>query len=502
MTRGTMRQMTLAAACAAMVLGAAVVSGPAHAVTSLEGYSEAYTHVTGESRIWRLSNSQLLAELRVKSGPWQNTEGFLKFQGLSTKWDNTRWENFFFLKEGHLKFRGNRVEAYLFTGQDRFWLNEPLLGMVSQDIIKDDYDGPKAQGVRLDAWGLWGFTLSAFYSDKSTQYPVILAPDVPSGNTSYLADIFSTDDFAGGRLRRPLLGDRLVLGSTFGRKAYATGSRDYDQVAGLDLEAALGDLVPPLRGLGRTTLFAEAGRNFSGWLGDREPTGWKMELRDIGFGPLTLLGSLHDYDFDFYTSGLARGDIWDDNDYHGHYLEANYRLPRKAVNLKTWRMRDKPHTFTSTRRPVEETGGEVYVEFVRGFKGKVLYKRYANKDGTWPNLLFEVTGENRLAKIRTQFRIKDMGTDYQVRVFGFEADANLTEKWKLYTRLLTVDEKTEARETVFAQLQYRGWQSAECFVEYGDGGQSNDLANTEGFVGHGVSSTTARVVKAFLRIYY
>jgi hypothetical protein len=494
-----LRSASIVVGVAAVVL---VTCGTSLAVTSLEGYTEAFTQVSGDSRVWHLDNPQLLGELRIKASPWQNTEGFLKMQSLSNKWDNDRWENFFFLKEGHLKFRGNRIETYLFTGQDRFWLNEPLLNMVSQDVIKDDDNGPKTQGIRLDAWNLWGFTVAAFYTDKSTQYPSILNPDVPAGNTAYLADIFSTDDYAGGRLRRSFLRDRLVAGATVARKNYSTGTRDYDQIAGCDVEMALGDLFGPVSRFGRTSLFAEAGRNYSGWLEDRHPSGWKLELRDVGYGPLTLIGSLHDYDNDFYTLGLARGDIWDDNDYHGHYLELNYRLPRKAINLKGWRYREKPHTFTSTRRPFEETGGEVYVEFVRGFKGKVSYKRFINKDGTWPNLFFEVTGENKLAKIRTQFRIRDMGTDYQVLVYGFEADANLTEKWKFYTRVLTVDEKTEARESVFAQVQYRGWQSAEFFVEYGDGNQSNDLANTDWFTSHDNESVTARVFKIFLRLNY
>jgi hypothetical protein len=490
-----------------ILVGTALVAlaacGTAYAVTSLEGYTEAFTQISGDSRVWRLDNPKLLAEFRLKASPWQNVEGYLKAQSLSNKWDNERWENFLFFKEGHLKFRGNRVETYLFSGQDRFWLNEPLLNMVSQDVIKDDSDGPKTQGVRLDAWNIWGLTLTAFYTDKSTQYPVTLNPYLPAGNTSYAAPyLFSTDDYVGGRVRRAFLRDRLVVGATSARKDYSTGPRNYDLVAAGDVEAALGDLVPPLARFGRATLFTEFGRNFSGWLEDEEPFGWKAELRDVGIGPLTLVTSLHDYDDNFYTPGLAKGEIWDDNDYHGHYVQADYRLPRKAINLKVWRSRDKPHTPTSTRQSVEETGGEVYVEFLRGFKGKVTYSRYVNKDGTWPNLFFEVAGENKLAKIRTQFRIKDMGTDYQLRVFGFEADANLTDKWKFYTRLLAVDEKTEARESVFAQIYYRGWQSAEFFIEYGNGDQSNDLVNDGDFVNHDSSATTARVFKIFLKLNY
>jgi hypothetical protein len=181
----------------------------------------------------------------------------------------------------------------------------------------------------------------------------------------------------------------------------------------------------------------------------------------------------------------------------------DYRLPRKAINLKGWRFRNEPHTLTSERQPFEETGGEIYVEFRHGFTGKVEYKRHINKDGTWPNAFFEVAGENRIVRIRAQYRIKDLGTDYEIKAFGFEATANLTEDWKFYTRLLTVDEKTEARETVFAQIQYNGWQSAEFFVEFGDGNQSNDLVNDDGdFVNNGINDNTRLYFKAFMRLYY
>jgi hypothetical protein len=486
----------------AAAAAAAALQGPCLAATMLEGYTEGFFQLNGESRVWRLDNPQLLVELRVKSTPWPNTEAFLKMQGLSNKWDNERWENFFFLKEGHLKFRGNRIETYVFSGQDRFWLNEPLLNIVSNDIIKDDDYGPKAQGIRLDFWDVWGITGTAFYSDKSTPYPSSYWPELPAGNASDIPDVVSTDDHRGGRLKRALFQDRLVLGGTYARKDYSSGSRDYDEVIATDFEMALGDLFDPFSRLGRVTVIGEVGRNLSGWLAEEDPQGWKLELRDIGAGPLTMIGSLYDYDDDFYTLGLARGDIWDDNDYHGHYLQVDYRVPRKAINLKGWRYRNKPHTFTSDRQPFEETGGEVYVEFVHGFIGKVEYKRHRNKDGAWPNVIFEVSGENKLLKIRTQFRIKDMGTDYEVKVYGFEANANLTDVWKFYSRLLTVDEKTEARETIFAQVQYTGWQSAEFFLEFGDWGQSNDLTNTEWFVDHGNNDTTRRQFKAFMKLYY
>ena len=477
--------------------------GLSKAATQLEGYSELFAQLSAESRVWRLDNPQLLAELRFKSAPWPNTEAFLKTQAFSNKWEAEQWENFFFIKEGHLKFRGDRIETYIFTGQDRFWINEPLLNIVSQDVVKDDWDGPKAQGMRLDFWDTWGFTGTAFYSDKSTPYPLWVEPNISFGYPYAIGDLISTDDHRAARVKRSFLRDRMILGSTYARKDYSSGRRDYDEVAAADFEVALGNMVGSLSRLGRVTLIGEGGKNTSGWLGTRDPYGWKIELRDVGVGPLTMIANLYDFDDDFYTLGLAKGDIWDDNDYYGHYLQLDYRLPRKAINLKGWRSRGKPHTFTSQKQPFEETGGEIYVEFIHGFTGKIEYKRHINKDGTWPNVFFEVSGENRIVKIRAQFRIKDMNTDYELRAFGFEANANLTEQWKFYTRLLTVDEKTEARETVFAQIQYTGWQSAEFFVEFGDWQQSNDLVNDDwDFVNHGINDNTRLLFKAFMRLYY
>jgi hypothetical protein len=174
----------------------------------------------------------------------------------------------------------------------------------------------------------------------------------------------------------------------------------------------------------------------------------------------------------------------------------------KEINLKGWRFRDKPHDDTIDPRPREENGIQAWIRFVRNFTGLVEYKKHINKDGTWPNLFLAIQGENRLVRIRATYRIKDWDTRYEINAYGFEANANLTERWKLYARILTVDEKTEARETVFAQIQYTGWSNAEAFLEFGDSGSSWDLVNTDGFVNNDSNQVTTRVFKAFMRLYY
>ncbi len=154
---------------------------PASAITTLEGYSDLMTEISsngGGDPSWGMANPRLYAELRLKTSPWTDIDTFLKFAAESSDWVNDANDTDvkrtdLFLKEGHIRFRGNRVEAYLFTRQDRFWLNEPLLGVLDQGRVKDDSYGPRAQGVRLDFWDTYGFQGAAFYSDTSYEndYP-------------------------------------------------------------------------------------------------------------------------------------------------------------------------------------------------------------------------------------------------------------------------------------------------------------------------------------------
>jgi len=485
-----------------IILAVLIFQGVCLGATSLEGYSEFFGQLDGESRRWRFSNPQFLTELRLVSSPWSNTEVYLKTQAFSNRWDNYNWENFLMVREAHLRFRSTRVEGYLFFGQDRFWLGEPLLNIVSNDIIKDDDYGPKAQGIRVDFWDLWGISGSGFFSDKSTAYPATYWPLFPTGPDFARGDIVSSDDFRGIRVKRSFLGTRYLLGGTYARKEYGSGRDDFDESFALDFEANFGDIIPALKPFGTMTLVGEAGKNISVYAGDEDPLGWKLELRGVGYRGLSFIGSLYDFDNGFYTLGLARGDIWENNGHGGHYLQLDYRIPLKEINLKAWRFRDKPHDDTIDPRPREENGIQAWIRFVRNFTGLVEYKKHINKDGSWPNLSFMIQGENRLVRIRAQYRIKDMNTRYEISAYGFEANANLTERWKLYARILTVDEKTEARETVFASIQYTGWSSADFFVEFGDGGASWDLANSDGFVNNDSNQVTTRVFKTFMRLYY
>jgi len=522
----TGRRGAASRSAAVVVAAVLLVTGAvaARAVTTLEGYSE----VMGELRssgggdpTWELSNPKLYVELRLKASPWRNVDSFLKLSAESNRWQDDLKDTKVFLREAHMRYRADRFEAHLFTGQDRFWLNEPLLEIVNSGVVKHDDWGPRAQGVRVDFWDVYGFSGAAFYSERSdyawqdwsklSESEQEMYPGAAEGDTV----TSSTDDYRAFRITRNMLGDRVYLGTTYARKdfsatAYHGDPENFDEVVAFDAELALGDLLPVLTRFGRVTWVSEFGVNTSGHLWDDENprrTGFKTELRDVRLGPLRALGAYETYGSDFYTLGLASGDKNNLNDYEQYYLEGHYRVPRKAINLKGWRRHAEPKhpgltSYSNSVGTVDEWGTEAYVEFVNGFTGKAEYKVYEDDNGVWPNLFFEVTGENRLVKLRTQFRIRDIDSVYELTAYGFEANVNLSDTWKFYARVMNVDEQTESRQTAFAQVRYLGWSGAEFFVEFGNPDHSNDLVNDGDFVDHGSSTTTEQVFKAFLRIYY
>ncbi len=507
---------------ALLLLTAAV--GDAAAVTTLEGYSELMSELSssgGGDPSWRLDNPKLYAELRLKTSPWQGVDSFLKISAESNRLDENLKDTKLYFREVHMHYRADRFETYLFSGQDRFWLNEPLLEIVNSGVVKNDNYGPRAQGIRADFWGLNGFTGAAFLSERSdylsTDWSNLSAGEQADYPGSAPGDTItsSTDDYRAVRITKNLMTDRVYLGGTYARKDYNTtayqGERhDFDEVSAFDAEFALGDLVPFLQQFGRVTWVSEVGANTSGHLwssDDPRRYGFKTELRDVHLGPFRFKGDFEEYGEDFYTVGLASGDKNNLNDYTQYYGEAHYRIPTKAINLKGWRRHAEPNHPGATSQSnsvgtMDEWGTEAYVEFVNGFTGKTEYKVYEDNNGVWPNLFLEVTGENRLVKLRTQFRIKDIDSVYELTAYGFEANVNLSDKWKFYARILNVDEQTESRQTAYAQLRYLGWGGAEFYLEFGNPDQSNDLVNDGDFVQHGSGATTEQVFKAYLKIYY
>jgi hypothetical protein len=523
---------------AAGLAAACLATAPARAANKVEGYYEAEVSAQKDDGRWHFGSPgsngmpKHYTELKFFSWPSENYEIFAKLRAESNRDDDRTstvdyytppWLN----GEGHLKIRRNKYEAYLFYRQNRFYINdEPLLRLVDDNKLKNDDWGPKAQAVRLDFWetdilGVPNLGGTIIVSDNGGTF---------SNNG---VDVDNGDDSIIARLRHKAWNNRIETGLMYLRKDWTDTSRDdwrellglmYNNIYSFDLAFSPRNLVDTGLRLGPlnleqsrwTTQIAYSQRPYHETVfGDsrHRARALAVEARDLHVGDLTLHGWYNDFGEDFRDYLSSRFD--DSREYnrvqkHG---EAIWLVPGKAVTTKviydTYRKRvaDEPG---GGLRPAEEWYGEVYMEFINGFKARFAYRNWHGFDGssevndfyTYPDWFGEISVENFLAKIRLQGRIHDAGTFRQVMIFGFDMNVNITERLKGYLRAMNVDEETEARHTMFAQLKYDiGWGS-EIYFEYGDPGQSDNLAYTDWFVNESNNDNLRDRFKLLLKAWY
>lgn len=529
----------LAALAAIIALLPAV---PAGAVSKLEGYYEVQTAFQRTGKQWQFGPPsgdgipRHYLELKYLSFPYDNLESFFKLRVESNRdeylTEESEFKNPFFLAaEGHMKLRGERWETFVFHRQNRFWIHdEPLLQLVNQDKIKNDDWGPQASGVRADFWDvdLWkitGLGGTFIYFDDGGTFNWTGAPE------DVVAD--GTDNFI-FRLRKKSFGDRIETGAMFLRKDWTnTGvgrewiERSYNEVAAADIAfyprqlAGTGLSLGPLN-LENTSWIAEYAVSRDPYQietseirSDENKFAFAAEVRNIRLQNLTLHGWYRNIGENFRDYMSWRYDDGREFNRRQYHIEGNYRLPAKAVTATVSydyykkRIVDDP-SEGGGKQPTSNFYSELYIEFINGFKGKVGYSRWHGFDGsgevfdffTYPNLYAELSVENRLAKVRMQARVRDLDTFREVTAYGFDMEFNATGKLKGYFRILNVNEETEARATVFAQIRYDiGW-GAECFVEYGNPWSSEHLANTDHFVNEGSGERIDHRLQAFLKLYF
>ncbi len=532
-----------AAACALLaLLAAAGVAAPAaRAVTKLEGYYEIETSLERQDRVWHFgppgSNGQPkhYAELKFLSYPGTDLEMYVKLRAESNRDDDRSatvdfysppWLN----AEGHLKLRRSHWEAYLFSRENRFWINdEPLLNLVHEDKVKNDSWGPQAQGVRFDFWDVSLPLLrrlggTAIYSDDGGTYNWgDGAGDIANGVDSWIL-----------RLRNRAWGGRLEMGTMFLRKDWTDTSSPenrgrlglmYNTVYSADLAFFPRELAASGLHLGPLNL--EQSRWTVEWATSDTPYRERVfgeskendsvlaaEVRDLTAGDVTL----HAWHYDFgenFRDFLSKRFDNDEKHYNRvqNHAEVIYLIPRKAITAKAsydhYRKRIADE-IGGGLRPTTEWYGEAYVEFIKGFKGRIAYKNWRGFDASsevndftsYPNWFGEVSVENFLAKIRLQARLRDAGTFRELTAYGFDMNVNITERLKGYLRMLNVNEQTEGRQSLFAQLKYDVGAGAELFFEYGDPGQSDNIVNTDWYVNEGNGDQMRDRVKLLLKTWF
>ncbi len=364
--------------------------------------------------------------------------------------------------------------------------------------------------MRLEFWdrqlplgflGDWGGTI--VYSDNGATYDWGDGQgQVPDGDDSWIV-----------RLRNRAWGDRIVGGLMFLRKDWTDTSSPenrerysfmHNEVYSADLAFFPRNLVDTGLHLGPIDL--EQSRWTVAYALSKTPYRKEVyaepddnsylfaaEFRDIHISKLILHGWYNDFGENFRDYMSYRFD--DSREYNRklQHVEGIWFVPRKAVTAKVaWDHYEKriEDEVGGGLRPATSWYGELYIEFINGFKGKVAHRRWRGYDAssevndffTYPDWFAEVSVENFLAKIRLQGRIRDAGTFRQVTAFGFDMNVNMTDRVKGYLRMLNVNEDIEARHTLFAQLKYDLGFGAEFYFEYGDGGQSDNIVYTDWFV--------------------
>ncbi len=492
-------------ACAVCCATIALVR-PALALTKLEGEYQLMADLRKTDRTYRWdwdsnngdNGTYNNAQFRIFSAPRGGIEVFTKFEADWRPGDNGGVRPEFQYREAHLRFRKEMgrdrgVDSYLFSRQDRFFVNTYLIPFV--------YGRGDAQGIRLDTWGFGKLNTTFIVGDQSSQFnPANYGGLAPAARDTAIRNALDrTDDFYIARLRREFLRENaLRLGLTINRFEGWTG-RDstsgpqpwksvvgFDsrlRVRGADVAFEYGESRPTFeRGNGRAPKFTIGKKALGFRLPDRAVA--QAEIRSLKLGTQKL-------GYVSVTPGWwSRGPGYQNavggpgSDETGFNLQSYYLLPERAITLTNnllW-YGNKVNSRNTTR----EIYNEMYVEFVNGFTGKSAYKRrdtYAPSGGVlrrttrldWFN---EVQVESRLAWMRVQSKLQDIGRPEHKALFVIENSINLTQKTKVYSRFALGNDASILRKAIFAQLQYRPTGNAEMYLQYGPdyiGGGSNPV---------------------------
>jgi hypothetical protein len=478
--RGTVALSVLLAG----LLGASPFS--ADAATVIEGEYQLQLDIRKQDRFfpWDFESNNndtyAASQFRIFSQPRTGVETFVKFEADWYTGGNENERPLFQYRESHARFhtpvtlpRGKKsiAEVYLFSRQDRFWVENHLIQVVQPHQVKD---GDNAQGFRFNLkTENWADVFTYILSDFSSQSRV-------GGGTAP-----SPTDDAHILRWRPILMDRFRLGATYNRKVIGPASDlDYNEVWALDTRSTLGNTDLYLEFASSKQIGIDKpdqdGFHFGDWEVDRfsaalpRNAALKAEIRAITLGTPSLgyynIAPLYYYFGPDFSCFLGEST----NDLVGWKVNSWYLLPRRAITLtldyEEWeKYVFEKKTFTRWR-------GEVYTEYVNGFTSKLWYDRRKTVDTSNPlfedvtknyDLFGEVQVESRLAWMRVQGKLKDLETNLKKELVSLEAAVNLTGNLKLYTRYAFGNDPARLRKGLFTELQYRPQRNMDLYLSYG-----------------------------------
>ncbi|MCK4415074.1 MAG: hypothetical protein KAY32_16200 [Candidatus Eisenbacteria sp.] len=413
---------------------------------------------------------------RLFSVPYPNTEVFAKFEAGWNKDHNSGRRPFYQYRESHLRYRWDRgnsgADTYLFHRQDRFWVENHLIGVVEAGELTDNGN---AQGVRVDIWGLGGAKLTCIASDFSSQ----------SWNPGEGGETARTDDAYVARLRKEFFGNHLRLGMTYNRLVeLPEGEPRHLGVLAVDARYSIG----------MTDIFLEYADTYSHQNPDHEESGLRLkdfnlhrlyrwlprdgalkgEIRSLTLGTPRLGYYNIVPTFWYFGPNFANRLGEASRDQQGVWINTWYLLPQRAITLTLNYTSSENLVYQS--RHSTEVYAEVYTEYVNGFTSKVFYSDRKDRNRWDPrevlievnrDLFLEIQVESQLAWMRVQVKLKDFNSSRRKDLASLESTLNLTDKLKLYGRYAFGNDPARLRKGLFAQLQYRPQGNMEVFLEYG-----------------------------------
>lgn len=478
----------VARACLALLL--LLAASPAAAVTRLEGQYQLMFETRKDDRTyaWDFESNHPDnydgAELRLFSSPKRNTEAFLKIEADWKSPENDAPRPNLQFRQSHLRYQWDvkknaGVESFLFFRQDRYWVDSYLIPLIKTDIVRNDNYGTNGSGIRVNTFGLLGAQSTFIVTDFAGQY-------APKGGTGSPTN---TDDAYIARVRKELHRIPLRLGFGFNRveenqigEDAATGEFQQASVYAFDSRYQWKGVDYSLEyAFSRSPVSDSALAFADDWAGAiSERAVLQGEIRSFRFGN-------HRSGYvNVAPSGWIRGPLYDNRlddsgrDEVGWNLNAWYLVPARAITL-TANYRDWQRTTIEKRRE-SEAYLEAYIEFVNGFTGKTFF-RSRDVDRVvggrrileeQDDLFAEMQVESRLAWLRVQGLLKNMGETEQQELFNLDTAINITPRLKLYNRFSFGSDPAILRKGIFIQLQYRPTGNVEMYLEYGPGDIGDD----------------------------
>ncbi len=442
-------------------------------------------------------------ETRFYANPIHNSSLFFKFYSDR---DNNNYYNVSHRQEAvfaeaNISFsqekNGYGFKSTLFSrGSSFYWTDSSLLGILNTGSVNNNDNG---QGGRLDVWYPFGGSFTYVFSDFSAG---------------------QGDDIHLFRIRQSLFKNRLNTGIFYQRKNYNEQNENLQ-------EKAFNDVIA-------NDYKLRLGKYFINWEFALSRVPSEKELTDLtnnylnnGIKDIYKANTASKIEISGFKIGTLRFGYWaftpgaysygntyrnymgnNQNNSIGYWINSYYLLPQRAITLTLnygENQKIVPDTLYSgeTQKLIYNKNtnlySEIYIEFINGFRSKIYFNK---KDEHWQGNLYkhydffvELSVENKLAKLLTQFKIKDIDTQEEKQISGIELSANISQKIRLFTRGMIANDKAGSRHSIFAEIQYRLSGNTELYLQYGPSWWgAYGLVNDDGFASSGKMQKDIKVL--------